>query len=186
MDSPDGRSTMTMPTIWRSLSGPGLAAALFLLPAAGSAQDAGPTGEEVLAWTAGMLEDEARSRAGSSKSYHEASELYRRAASVRGEDDPKAIENLRAAGTLAYYAGRAEEAVKDFRRAGDIASEQGLPNETLEAYYDAAWVAHRARRHETAHRIARRITILTMDPHFLVGVEPDVLARVMKLRAGTG
>lgn len=176
---------MTTWTNLRSVSFFGLALALGLATTDAAAQTGGDV-KDVQDRTAQILEREAEARTASLETFGEASELYRKAAYIRGDGDVGAIENLRSAARLAHYEGRHEQAVKDLKRAGDLARRLEMPTATLEAYYEAAWVAQRTGQFEKAYHLVQRIGHLSRDPNFMFQVSPEVVARVMSLTARAG
>lgn len=180
---------MTMRANLRSVSFFGLILALGLMvpvPALAQTGVGAVHVEEVHERTARILEREAEARSASLETYGEAGDLYRKAAYIRGEDDMRAVEDLRSAARLAHYEGRHERAVKDLKRAGDLARSLEMPTASLEAYYDAAWIAQRSGQYREAYRLVQRIGHLSRDPNFMIEVAPEVVARVVKLMPHAG
>ncbi len=136
--------------------------------------------------TARVLEEEARTLSSSEETYATASDLFRKAAELRGEEDEIAVEDLRNAGRLAFYLGDHDQAIDDFRRAGELAVDLELASDAVDSYYQAAWIAWRADDHVGATRLLNRMTRLSRDPNFVRHAPPEVVARIIELRSVRG
>lgn len=145
-----------------------LAALTTILSLAGSAPlaatqgDGGP--DEPSAREAERLEEEAAALASFPHRWNEVVDLYRKAADVRPEGDPKALWDLRQAGRIAYYVGREETAVRILRRAGDTALAFGDVVSAANLFLDAAWVAHRRGDAPTVQTLKERARRLARSP----------------------
>lgn len=95
--------------------------------------------------------------------FRRASFLYREAASTAG-DHPRAVSDLVEAATLAYYAGRNGQAVKDFQAAGEAALQWGDVLTAARSFLDGAWVAAASGDRERAVELARRAEKLSSSP----------------------
>lgn len=106
-----------------------------------------------------------------------ASNLFRKAADVRGSD-LASVEDLMMAGRLSFYDGREGQAIQDLTRAGETALEWGDVVAAATAFLDAAWVAHHDDRGTTAHNLVVRAQKLSQSPLIAQAARRDIEARI--------
>jgi tellurite resistance protein len=114
--------------------------------------------------------------------WQRAAGLYRRAAELRGSGDLKSADNLRIAGYLQFYDGRARAAVASLTEAGEAYLALGDVESAAETFIDAAWVAAQSEMGLEAKESSERAELLTRSPLLEA---PARLALVRRLgRAG--
>jgi hypothetical protein len=117
------------------------------------------------------------------RGWERAAGLYIDAAELRGSADPRSADNLRLAGYLQYYRGRAKAAVVSLTQAGDAFLALGDVGRAAEAFIDAAWVADEANMPAEARELSERGRLLTQSPH-LAAEERTALVRRLGEAAG--
>jgi hypothetical protein len=109
--------------------------------------------------------------------------LYIDAAVLRGSGDPKSADNLRLAGYLQYYRGRAKSAVASLTQAGEAFLALGDVERAATAFIDAAWVADESDMPAEARELSGRGRLLTHSP-LLQGAARTALVRRLGEAAG--
>jgi hypothetical protein len=109
--------------------------------------------------------------------------LYIDAAELRGSGDPQSADNLRLAGYLQYYSGRAKAAVVSLTQSGEAFLALGDVGRAAEAFIDAAWVADEANMPAEARELSGRGRRLTQSP-LLAAEERTALVRRLGEAAG--
>jgi hypothetical protein len=117
------------------------------------------------------------------RGWERAAGIYRRAAELRGSADPKSADNLRLAGYLQYYRGRAKAAVVSLTQSGEAFLALGDVGRAAQAFIDAAWVADEANMPAEARVLSERGRLLTQSP-LLTAEERTALVRRLGEAAG--
>jgi hypothetical protein len=110
------------------------------------------------------------------RGWERATGLYLRAAELRGRHDVKSADNLRLAGYLQFYRGRAKAAVSSLTQAGEAFLALGDVERAAQTFIDGAWVAAEADMRREAHELSDRGKLLTRSPLLRVE-ERTVLVR---------
>ena len=170
----------TMPVYFDTLR-PYLTAALALsmILAAGviplAAQDAAPEAEE----RALALKAQAEGYLEAPNRVERAADLYRRAAELRSDADPRKVENLQMAARLSFYAGKGEKALADQAAAAMLATRQGDVIRAGHAWLDAAWVAVEIGKAERAEEYTAEARLLTTSPLLAESDRSAIHARIV-------
>jgi hypothetical protein len=98
------------------------------------------------------------------RGWEQAAGLYRRAAELRGPDDLQSADNLRLAGYLQFYRGRAKAAVASLTEAGEAFLALGDVEQAADAFIDGAWVANEVDMPVEAQELSERGRLLTRSP----------------------
>jgi hypothetical protein len=128
-----------------------LAGAALMAPSTAHAQD-----PDWGVHRAEKMEAQARGLADQREEWKLATWLYEQAASVRPIGDPEAVVDLHWAGRLAYYTGDLKRSLRALEAAGERAMEGGDVLTAGTLLVDAAWVASKLGRNETATKLVLR------------------------------
>ena len=134
-------------------------------------------GTDVRSARAAILESEA---AGLSEQRHKwdyAASLYRAAANIREDGDPKAVHDMVYAGRLSYYLRDLGMAVRDLEAAAQHALAGGDVIKAAHIYTDAAWVAGKDGKTRNQRSLASRAQRLAESPLLTAADRLDVLGR---------
>lgn len=93
-----------------------------------------------------------------------AAKLHEQSAELRGEGDPEAVNCLRSAAFLRYYAGSRRTSADLMERAAARAANIGDVARAADAYIDAAYIAQELRDGGRARDLARRAQLLANSP----------------------
>ena len=115
------------------------------------------------------MEQRAQDLLTAGRGWEEAAGLYLRAAELRGAGDLQSADNLRLAGYVHFYRGRAKAAVVSLTQAGETFLALGDVERAAASFIDAAWVAAQADMAVQAHDLGDRGQLLTRSP--LLGAE---------------
>lgn len=107
-----------------------------------------------------------------------AAKLYREAAALRPDHDPKKVENLRQASRMHHYADRTDRAADDAAAAARVALRQGDLMEAAEAYMDAAWLSGRLGDETRTARYLEEARLLTNSPLLAQTQREEILRRL--------
>ena len=118
------------------------------------------------------------------RGWMEAASLYRRAAELRGSSDAASATDLRLAGYLYFYRGRADAAVTTLTEAGEAFLALGDVQGAAGAFIDGAWVAAKSDMPEEASALSARARLLTRSP-LLPPDDRFALARRLGATPGT-
>jgi hypothetical protein len=129
------------------------------------------------------MEEQAHDLLLGGRGWERAAGLYIGAAELRGSGDPKSADNLRLAGYLQYYRGRAKAAVLSLTRAGEAFLALGDVERAAGALIDAAWVADAADMPAEARELSERGRLLTQSP-LLEAADRTALVRRLGEAAG--
>jgi hypothetical protein len=110
------------------------------------------------------LEADALSLSESPSDLGKAADLFREAAGLRSQGDPIAARDLVQSARYSFYAGRRDQALKDFASAAESALKHGDIVAAAESFPDAAWVAKQVQDGPRAVRYSARARELTSSP----------------------
>jgi hypothetical protein len=130
------------------------------------------------------MEEQAHDLLLAGRAWERAAGLYIGAAELRGSADPRSADNLRLAGYLQYYRGRAKAAVVSLTQAGEAFLALGDVERAAGAFIDAAWVADEAAMPAEARELSERGRLLTQSP-LLEAADRTALTRRLGEAAGS-
>lgn len=107
-----------------------------------------------------------------------AAKLYREAAALRPDHDPRKVQNLRQASRMHHYADRAGPAADDAAEAARVALRQGDLMEAAEAYMDAAWLSGQLGDATRTARYLEEAKLLTNSPLLAQAQREEILRRL--------
>jgi hypothetical protein len=107
-----------------------------------------------------------------------AANLYRQAAALRPDHDPKKVESLRQASRMHHYADRVNRAADDAAQAARVALRQGDLMEAADAYMDAAWLAGRLGDETRTAQYLEEARLLTNSPLLAHAQREEILRRL--------
>jgi hypothetical protein len=110
------------------------------------------------------------------RGWEDAAGMYRRAAELRGSSDARAAMDLRLAGYIYFYRGRAPAAIASLTQSGEAFLALGDVSGAAEAFIDGAWVAAKWDMPTEAAALGERALLLTRSP-ILPAEERFALAR---------
>jgi hypothetical protein len=118
------------------------------------------------------------------RGWDSAAGLYRRAAELRGAEDPRSAMDLRLAGYIDYYREHGQAALVSLTESGESFLALGDVQGAADAFIDGAWVAAQLGMSAEARALADRARLLTRSP-LLAPAERFALARRLGVTAGT-
>jgi hypothetical protein len=118
------------------------------------------------------------------RGWDSAAGLYRRAAELRGPEDPRSAMDLQLAGYIHFYRSRGAAAVESLTESGEAFLALGDVQGAAEAFIDGAWVATHLGSPAEAMALAERAKLLTRSP-LLAADERFALARRLGATPGT-
>ncbi len=127
---------------------------------------------------AARLEADALGLSESPTDLGKAADLYREAAGLRSSSDPIAVKDLVQSARYSFYAGKRDQALKDFATAGETALKHGDIAGAAESFTDAAWVAKQVQDGRLAMRYTTRARELTSSPSLNEMDRARLLARL--------
>lgn len=110
--------------------------------------------------------------------YRKAARTYIEAATLRGETDPVAIENMRLAANLYFFSGDESKAQSIMLKAGEAALAIGDVEGAANRFLDAAWVAVDRGDARFAIQTSQRARLLMASPLLDGDTRREVLERI--------
>jgi len=110
------------------------------------------------------------------RGWDSAAGLYRRAAELRGPEDPRSAMDLRLAGYIYFYRSRGAAALVSLTESGEAFLALGDVQGAAGTFIDGAWVATQLGMSAEAVALAERAKLLTRSP-LLAADERFALAR---------
>lgn len=154
-----------------------VAVGLAALVAAAPAKAQSLAGADDREARASGLESEAEGLGEQMHRWDYAASLYRAAARIREDGDPRAVHDLEWAGRLAYYLKDYAASMRDLEGAAQQALAGGDVIRAAHIYTDAAWVAGKAGKTRDQRALAARAQRLAESPLLTADDREDVLDR---------
>ena len=113
----------------------------------------------------------------------EAAEVLESAARIRGEADPRGVDNLRTAANIYYWAGEPDHARVLMEEAASGAANLGKPALAAHIYLDAAVLSAELRMGRHTIAAARQAELLAASPVITSAEREEIEARLDRLGA---
>lgn len=146
---------------------------LFTAPSSAAAQQDGSDPDR-----AGVLEARAETLGTDEAQFARAAGLFRRAANLRDDADPRKVENLLNAARFSHYAGRSARAIDDAATAARVALRQGDVVRAGHAYLDAAWLARESGKSQQMNSFIQEALLLSNSPLLARADRSGLLMRI--------